>query len=143
LVLLSQLNAHSSLWDIIWRLVVIGIGQGLFQAPNTRALMGAAPADEQGIASGLLSTSRVIGQALSVALAGTIFTGFGAAAAGVLLSSQGQNLSTSGVSDLQNTFLAGFHAAFIVCAAFAAIGIFTSLVRGNENKNRQTQPETQ
>ena len=47
------------------------------------------------------------------------------------------------VSDLQNTFLAGFHAAFLVCAAFAAIGIFTSLVRGNENKNRQTQPETQ
>src|SRR2546421_12072776 len=82
LVLLSQLNTHSSLWDIIWRLVVIGIGQGLFQSPNTRALMGAAPPDEQGVASGLLSTSRVIGQALSVALAGTIFTGFGAAAAG-------------------------------------------------------------
>src|SRR5690348_573623 len=81
--------------------------------------------DEQGIASALFSTSRVIGQALSVALAGTIFTGFGEAATGVLLSSQGQNLSTSGVSDLQNTFLAGFHAAFIVCAAFAAIGIFT------------------
>ncbi len=143
LVLLSQLNAQSSLWDIIWRLVVIGIGQGLFQSPNTRALMGAAPPDEQGIASGLLSTSRVIGQALSVALAGTIFTGFGAAAAGVLLSSQGQSLSTSSVSDLQNTFLAGFHAAFLVCAAFAAIGIFTSLVRGNKNKNRQRQPETQ
>ena len=133
LVLLSQLNAQSSLWDIIWRLVVTGIGQGLFQAPNTRALMGAAPPDEQGIASGLLSTSRVVGQALSVALAGTIFTGFGAAAAGVLLSSQGQNGSTSVVSGLQNTFLTGFQAAFIVCAAFAAIGIFTSLVRGNEN----------
>ncbi len=58
-----------------------------------------------------------------------------------LLSSQGQNLSTSGVSDLQNTFLAGFHAAFIVCAAFAAIGIFTSLVRGNESKNKDRNHE--
>jgi EmrB/QacA subfamily drug resistance transporter len=142
LVLLSQLNAHSSIFDIIWRLVVIGIGQGLFQSPNTRALMGAAPTDEQGIASGLLSTGRVIGQALSVALAGTIFSGFGAAAAGVLLSSEGQRLSTSRVNDLQNTFLAGFHAAFLVCAACAAIGIITSLVRSNENKNRQTPPET-
>ena len=75
-----------------------------------------------------------------MALAGTIFTGFGAAVAGVLLSSQGQSLSTGRVSALQNTFLAGFHAAFLVCAAFAAIGIFTSLVRGNENKNRQRQP---
>ncbi len=142
LVLLSQLNAHSSLWDIIWRLVVIGIGQGLFQAPNTRALMGAAPPDEQGIASGLLSTSRVIGQALSVALAGTLFTAFGAAAAGVLLSSQGQNLSTSSVSALQNTFLAGFHAAFLVCAAFAAIGIFTALVRGNEHRAGKRELKT-
>ena len=141
LILLSQLNAQISLWGIIWRLVVIGIGQGLFQSPNTRALMGAAPPDEQGVASGLLSTGRVVGQALSVALAGTFFSGFGAAAAGVQLSSQGQSLSTSSVSDLQNTFLAGFHAAFIVCAAFAAIGIFTSLVRGNEHKNRQTQVE--
>src|SRR5207244_12352471 len=95
LVLLSQLNAQSSLWDIIWRLVVIGIGEGLFQSPNTRALMGAAPPDEQGVASGLLSTSRVIGQALSVALAGTIFTRFAAAAAGVLLSSPGRILSPS------------------------------------------------
>ena len=143
LVLLSQLNAHSSIFDIIWRLVVIGIGQGLFQSPNTRALMGAAPPNEQGIASGLLSTGRVIGQALSVALAGTIFSGFGAATAGVLLSSRGQNLSTSSINDLQNTFLAGFHAAFIACAVFATIGIFTSLVRGgSKNKNRQTQPET-
>src|SRR6266566_9781567 len=104
--------------------------------------MGAAPPDEQGIASGLLSTGRVIGQALSVALAGTIFTAFGAAAAGVLLSAQGHSLSTSGVSALQNTFLAGFHAAFLVCAAFAAIGIFTALVRGNEHKHRQTQPQS-
>src|SRR5256714_6873395 len=63
LVLLSQLNAHSSLWDIIWRLVVIGIGQGLFQSPNTRPFMGAAPPPEPRIASGLLSTGRVFGQA--------------------------------------------------------------------------------
>ena len=32
---------------------------------------------------------------------------------------------------------------FLVGAAFAAIGIFTSLVRGNDIKNRQTQPEMQ
>ncbi|HEY4385513.1 MAG TPA: MFS transporter [Ktedonobacteraceae bacterium] len=137
LILLSQLNASSSSWDIIWRLVVIGIGQGLFQSPNTRALMGAAPPNEQAVASGLLSTSRVIGQAMSVALAGSIFSSFGAAAAGIRLSLEGQSLSSGTVSTLQNTFLAGFHAAFILCATFAAIGIFTSLVRGNEHNNRQ------
>jgi MFS family permease len=34
LVLISQLNAQSSLFAIIWRLVVIGLGQALFQSPN-------------------------------------------------------------------------------------------------------------
>src|SRR3989440_12679439 len=42
LFLLSQLNAHSAPWDIIWRLSVTGIGQGLFMSPNTRTIMGAA-----------------------------------------------------------------------------------------------------
>jgi len=30
LFLVSQINAESSSWDIIWRLAVTGIGQGLF-----------------------------------------------------------------------------------------------------------------
>jgi len=29
-------------------------------------------------------------------------------------------------------FVSGFHAALLVCAAFAALGIFTALARGNE-----------
>ena len=140
LFFLSQVNAHSSIFDILWRLVLIGIGQGLFQAPNTRSLMGAAPASQQGIASGVLATGRVIGQSLSVAIAGTIFTSFGAAAAGTLLVTQGQHLPASKVNELQQTFVTGFHAALIVCAAFAAIGIFTALVRGNESKRTPTIP---
>jgi len=139
LFLLSQLDVQSSSWDIIWRLLVTGIGQGLFQAPNTRALMGAASQDQQGIASGVLATSRVIGQAISVALAGSIFAAFGAAVAGIALGAQRQQLSISRVNELQQTFIAGFHAAFIACAAFAAIGILTSLVRGNDNRQAREE----
>ena len=35
------------------------------------------------------------------------------------------------VAALQGQFTSGFHAAFIVCAIIAGIGILTSLVRGN------------
>ncbi len=139
LFLLSQLTIQNSSWDIIWRLVVTGIGQGLFQAPNTRALMSAAPQNEQGIASGVLATGRVIGQAISVALAGSLFAAFGAAAAGIVLSTPNQHLSPAKIDILQHTFIAGFHAAFLACAAFAAIGILTSLVRGNENQPQAGQ----
>jgi EmrB/QacA subfamily drug resistance transporter len=138
LFLLSQIGMHSSTWDIIWRLVVIGFGQGIFQSPNTRTMMGAAPRDEQGEASGLLATGRVIGQSLSVALTGTVFAGLGAAAAGTILSSsQVHGLSPASVANLQNTFVNGFHAALLTCAAFAALGIFTAMARGDGAANKK------
>ncbi len=136
LVLISQLNAQSSVWDIVWPLVVTGAGQAMFQSPNNSALLGAAPREQQGSASGFLATGRVVGQSLSVALAGAIFAGLGGAAAGQVLATQQYNhaLSAAQVSALQQTFAYGFHAAFITCAVIAAIGIFASLVRGNEDK---------
>jgi EmrB/QacA subfamily drug resistance transporter len=133
LLLVSQINAQSSSWDIIWRLAVIGIGQGIFQSPNTRTMMGAAPRNAQGEASGLLATGRVIGQSMSVALTGTVFAALGGAAAGTLLSSpQAHNLPLTRISALQQTFASSFHMALLVCAAFAALGIFTALARGDE-----------
>jgi EmrB/QacA subfamily drug resistance transporter len=133
LFLVSQINAQSPTWDIIWRLAVIGIGQGLFQSPNTRTIMGAAPRHAQGEASGLLATGRVIGQSVSVALVGTVFAALGGATAGTILSSpQAQSLPSASVSGLQQTFMSSFHAALLVCAAFAALGIFTAFARGKE-----------
>jgi EmrB/QacA subfamily drug resistance transporter len=133
LFLVSQINAQSPGWDIIWRLAIIGIGQGLFQSPNTRTMMGAAPSNAQGEASGLLATGRVIGQSMSVALTGTVFAALGGAAAGTLLSSlQAHNLPLMNIIGLQNTFVSSFHIALLVCSAFAALGIFTALARGNE-----------
>jgi EmrB/QacA subfamily drug resistance transporter len=135
LVLISQLNAHSSVWDIIWRLVVTGVGQAMFQSPNNSALLGSAPRGQQGVASGFLATGRVVGQSLSVALAGAIFAGLGGAAAGRILASQQYGhpaLPAAQLSVLQQTFSNGFHVAFITCAMIAAIGIFASLVRGKD-----------
>src|SRR5947209_17102965 len=133
LVLLSQIDVHSAPWDIIWRLAVTGIGQGLFMSPNTRTMMGAAPRTAQGEASGVLATGRVIGQSMSVALIGTVFAALGGAAAGTLLSSpQAHNLPQTAISGLQHTFVNSFHAALLACAVFAALGVFTALARGNE-----------
>lgn len=132
LVLVSQINAQSQIWDIVWRLAIIGIGQGLFQSPNTRTMMSAAPQSAQGEASGLLATGRVIGQSMSVALIGTIFSALGGSVAGTILSSpQAHKLSAVTINELQNTFVSGFRASLLVCAAFAALGIFTALVRGD------------
>jgi EmrB/QacA subfamily drug resistance transporter len=133
LVFISQLNAQTPILGIIWPLCVTGLGQALFQSPNNSALLGAAPKGRQGVASGFLATGRVVGQSLSVALSGAIFTGLGGATAGAILASR-HNLPPSQVSALQQTFANSFHTTFLVCAAIAAVGIFASLVRGKENR---------
>jgi hypothetical protein len=135
--LISGLDAQSSVWDIVWRLVVTGIGQALFQTPNNSALLGAAPRTHQGSASGFLATGRVVGQSMSIALAGAVFAGLGGAAAGgVLAGARHGGPAAPDVAALQATFVQSFHATFLVCAAIAAIGIFTSLVRGPETPHR-------
>jgi EmrB/QacA subfamily drug resistance transporter len=134
LALLARLGPTSSTWDIVWRLGLAGVGQGLFQSPNTRALMDAVPATEQGEASGLLATARITGQALSVAVAGAVFIGIGGAAGAALVAHRmgGSALSGPAVEALETTFVHGFRAALTVSAAFAAVGALAALVRGRE-----------
>jgi MFS family permease len=136
LVVVARLNAQSSDWSIIWPLVITGVGQGLFMTPNARALMNAAPPGEQGESSGLLATGRVLGQSLSVALAGAIFAGLGGAEAGRSLIEARTHLPVvaSETSVVQQQFLAGFHAALLVCAGMAAAGVFAALTRGPETE---------
>jgi MFS family permease len=131
LVLLSQIGTESSMADIVWRLMVIGFGQALFQSPNNSALMGAVPPDRVGIASGVLGTGRVVGQSLSVALAGAVFTGTGGAEAAHALHRLGTS-DPARLIALQEQFIRAFRATLLTCALVAAIGVFTSLIRGPE-----------
>ena len=130
LLLLSTLNQTSPISYIVLCLVVAGVGQAIFTSPNSKVMMGAASPSEQGVASGILATGRTIGQALSVAVAGAVFTSWGSAAAGSALAAGRGSLSGEQVQALQQTFVAGMHAAFVVCAAVAAIGVVTAVVRG-------------
>jgi EmrB/QacA subfamily drug resistance transporter len=131
LVLLSRLTATSSTGEIIGCLMVTGLGQGLFSAPNTHTLMAAAPREAQGVASGVLATGRVLGQSLSVALAGAVFSARGGAAAGDRLALVGSPLSEASLLATQHTFVGAMSEAFLVCAVISASGVVTALIRGD------------
>jgi len=125
LLLVAKLDATSTIGDIVWRLILTGIGQGLFQSPNTRALINAAPGGAEGEASGLVTTGRATGQSLSIAVAGALFGGLGGTAAGsALVGARAGGLTGVDVGVLQQTFLAGFRGALMVSAAVAAVGGF-------------------
>ncbi len=59
--------------DIVWRMVLCGIGFGLFQSPNNRAMITAAPKERSGGASGMLGTARLLGQTSGAALVALLF----------------------------------------------------------------------
>lgn len=71
---MTGLTQTSPWWEYILRNAPIGIGIGLFQAPNNSAIMGAVPRDRLGVASGLLNYTRVFGQSTGMPLTGAIFT---------------------------------------------------------------------
>jgi DHA2 family multidrug resistance protein-like MFS transporter len=71
LLVLLMPNGASHL-NVAWRLMLCGAGFGLFQAPNNRLLIGSAPADRAGAGSGMLSTSRLVGQTTGSALVAVV-----------------------------------------------------------------------
>ena len=69
LALMALLPAHPANVTIAWRMAVAGVGFTLFQAPNNRAIIRAAPRERAGGASGMLSMARLIGQTFGALLA--------------------------------------------------------------------------
>lgn len=55
--------------QIAWPMVLCGLGFGLFQSPNNRTIIGAAPIKRSGSASGMLGTARLLGQSTGAAVA--------------------------------------------------------------------------
>ncbi|MGA7803162.1 MFS transporter [Bradyrhizobium sp.] len=65
---LAMLPANPSTFDIVWRMALAGAGFGLFQTPNNRTMIAAAPRERSGGASGMLGTARLLGQTTGAAL---------------------------------------------------------------------------
>ncbi|GJD95339.1 MFS transporter [Methylobacterium iners] len=61
---------------IIGPLTLCGIGFGLFQPPNNKAILTSAPRSRSGGAGGMQATARLVGQSLGSAVVAVIF-GFG------------------------------------------------------------------
>jgi DHA2 family multidrug resistance protein-like MFS transporter len=71
--LMAWLPAHPTTLDIVLRMLVCGAGFGFFQSPNLKAIMSSAPPNRSGGASGIVATSRLVGQSLGAALVALCF----------------------------------------------------------------------
>jgi EmrB/QacA subfamily drug resistance transporter len=118
LYLLSRLDAHTTQTYIAFALAICGLGTGIFVSPNNSAMLGSAPRNRQGIASGVLATARNVGMVLGVGMAGAFLT--------------------SGIQVSPDLLNHAIHSGFTAATITALLGCFTSAVRGN---GKSIQPQ--
>jgi EmrB/QacA subfamily drug resistance transporter len=110
------LTPETPLYIIVFSLMVLGLGYGLFSSPNTNAIMSSAHSRHLGIASGMNATMRSLGQLLSMAIAMFCFTLF-----------IGKVAITPAVYPALMTSVT---VAFMVFTVLCCIGVAASYVRG-------------
>ena len=74
---LSYIPLDATEADIVWRLMLCGMGFGFFQSPNNHLLLTSAPPERAGSAGGMLATARLVGQTTGAALVALLFHVFG------------------------------------------------------------------
>ena len=74
---LSFIPTETGHFGLVWRLMLCGMGFGLFQSPNNHMLLSSAPPQRTGSASGMLATARLIGQTVGAALVALLFHLYG------------------------------------------------------------------
>ncbi len=120
LVALGRLGEGAGSADVVWRLALIGAGQGLFQTPNNNALLSSVPPTRLGVASGLQAVTRNLGFAAGIALAGA------------LMAARGASLTDA-------TFLSGYPLALQVAVGLALVALAVCAVRpGGDGVKRGT-----
>ncbi len=85
LALLATMPSRPADFDVVWRMSLCGLGFGIFNAPNNRAMITSAPPARSGGASGMMATSRLLGQTLGAALVAMAFGFFPARGTSVTL----------------------------------------------------------
>jgi EmrB/QacA subfamily drug resistance transporter len=121
LLLLSLLPSNSSIVYIIAILIVIGIGQALFIAPNNNAVMSAVIPKYYGIASAANATMRSIGQVLSMAITTVVLA---------IIIGRVEITPANYPSFITSTTV-----SFAIFSILGLGGIFTSLIRGKTRKS--------
>ncbi|MDO9326496.1 MAG: MFS transporter [Methanoregula sp.] len=110
------LTPTTPLFAIVIALMVLGFGYALFSSPNTNAIMSSVDKRNLGIASGMVSTMRSLGQVLSMAIAMFCFSVF-----------IGSMTITPTVFPALMTSVT---CAFLIFTCLCVVGIGTSYVRG-------------
>jgi MFS family permease len=116
LLLLARVPVDGNvLIDVIPATLAIGLGGGIAFNPLLLAAMGDVEPSESGLASGIVNTAFMMGGALGLAVLVSV------------ADSRTDSLRSGGDGPLE-ALTGGYHAGFLVAAAFAAVGALLGLL---------------
>ncbi|MGI8558148.1 MAG: MFS transporter [Solirubrobacteraceae bacterium] len=126
LVGMTTLQAASPYWQSTLWLGLAGVGSGMFNSPNTAAMMGSVAPHRRGVAAGTRMMLQNTGSVLSIAFVLAVIT---AAVPKPILFKIFSGL-TKGLSHAQlHPFIQNMHTALLVLAATSLAGAAVSLLR--------------
>ena len=129
-LMLCFVDARTAVGYVVLALIISGVGRGMFFPANSSTLMNNTPPEGLGIGSSMLSTGRLIGQSVGIALAGALFNGLDGATAGDALEHGTRTAA------LEGTFVHAFGTAMLVAGAIGLVATIVSLLRGRTRPSR-------
>jgi EmrB/QacA subfamily drug resistance transporter len=135
---LVTIGVDTPYWQLaLWQLI-IGAGSGLFNSPNTSAVMGVIPPEKRGIGAGTRAMLTNTGFVISIALAiGLMTTAMDPREMVAIFA--GTQSGTAGIN-LQ-PFIDALHIAFGAGVVASLIGAAISLMRGGNRSWEETPAE--
>src|SRR4051794_18362120 len=123
---MTTLQQDSPYWETVLWLGLVGIGSGMFNSPNTAAMMGTVPPHRRGIAAGARMMLQNTGAVLSIAFVIAVVTsGVPKEVLFKIFSGLASGLPTAQLE----AFISNMHTALWVLAATSLIGAGVSLLR--------------
>jgi EmrB/QacA subfamily drug resistance transporter len=123
---MTMLGTGTPYWVAAVWMLVTGVGTGMFNSPNTAAMMGTVPAHRRGVAAGTRMMLQNTGSVLSIAFVLAIVTS--AVPTSVLLSIFSG--LTTGLSDADLApFIHNMHVALWILAGTSIVAAAVSLLR--------------
>lgn len=135
---MATLDENTTTFGYVIRMLPLGLGVGVFQSPNNSAVMGAAPRDQIGVVSGLLSLSRTFGQVVGVPVMGAVF-------ASRIFSVTDLGTGVDATDAPPWALVEGVEALFLAAAGLVAVGVGLAIlaVMLDRRQKRQEPTETE
>jgi EmrB/QacA subfamily drug resistance transporter len=126
LALMTLLERDTSYWASGSFMFIVGVGSGMFNSPNTAAMMGTVKAQRRGIAAGARVLVQNTGAVISIAFVLAVVT---SAVPKTVLFSVFSGLANH-ISNAQlQPFISNMHTALWTLAAVSVIGAFVAAAR--------------